>query len=90
MRSCWNGTREATASGECDNITPGEFAGVLEEMEITSAVQLTDLSVSLDLQESLGTHPELAQKILSDFSDRSCGLKNRVLILAFVGTAVHH
>ncbi len=63
----WNERVIGYLVGECDNITPGEFAGVLEEMEITSAVQLTDLSVSLDLQESLGTHPELAQKILSDF-----------------------
>ncbi len=53
--------------GESDNIMPREFSAALEKLGISSARQLTDTSLCLLLKETLGSDPELGQKILSDF-----------------------
>ncbi len=53
--------------GESDNIMPTEFSAVLEKLGISSARQLADTSLCLLLKETLGSNPELGQKILSDF-----------------------
>ncbi|HOY52172.1 MAG TPA: DUF3160 domain-containing protein, partial [Prolixibacteraceae bacterium] len=63
----WNEKVITFMVGACDNITPEAFGKVLTGMGITSAVQLSDLSLSRELQQTLGKDPLLAQQILSDF-----------------------
>ncbi len=63
----WNEKVITFLVGACDNITPEAFGKVLAGMGIASAGQLADLSLSRELQQTLGKDPRLAQQILSDF-----------------------
>jgi hypothetical protein len=53
--------------GKSDNLTPSKFRDILISLGISSAVQLNDTSVCSKLKKTLGSDPELGQKILSDF-----------------------
>lgn len=53
--------------GKSDNITPGAFSSLLDNIGITSAQQILDSLTFKNLQAALNNDPDLAQQILSDF-----------------------
>jgi hypothetical protein len=53
--------------GESDNLTPNEYQAILNNEEISSAEQLAELDVFIQVKDALNNNPELGQKILSDF-----------------------
>lgn len=53
--------------GESDNLLPAEYTGILKNMNVSTPDQLTDTSTVKSIISSFNNHPQLSQKILSDF-----------------------
>ncbi len=51
--------------GESDNLTTNEFSAILDEMNISSAVELTNDIIYAELKDELTSVPEYGQEILS-------------------------
>ena len=53
--------------GESDNIRPSEYQGVLNSLNLKSAVQLNDTTIYKNYKNSLTSNSDYTQEILSDF-----------------------